>query len=184
MARNNNNNQVPDPFHLDPLIHAAIANGQNRNRREGQESNADEQGRPRHEISQPARNEQAQIQNNEADSKDGHPTSSFTHTSQRQETQYENNHEQVDIPEDADPTTVLLLAALKKINRLIQQQSERIDKLERKRRSRSPLWRHYRSRSSSSSRSPPRRHRRRSPSSSRSPPKRYRRRRSNSRSPR
>ncbi|XP_058777898.1 uncharacterized protein LOC131652136 [Vicia villosa] len=79
---------------------------------------------------------------------------------------------------------LVLLEALKKTNRLIQQQSERIDKLERKLRSRSPPRRRHRSRSSSSSRSPPRRHRRRSPSSSRSPPKRYCRRRSDSRSPR
>ncbi|XP_058761485.1 uncharacterized protein LOC131634877 [Vicia villosa] len=209
MAGNNNNtNQTPDPFHLDPLIHGTTAEGQNRHRREGQQPPADGQGRPRHEIPQPGRNEQAQNnrgeqaqnnrneqpqvhnrpeqarnQNNEADSKDGQPASSFTHTSQRQRTQYEDDQEEVDAPEDTESTTVLLLAEIKKTNRLIQQQSEQIDRLERKRRSRSPPRRRHRSRSPSSSRSPPKRHRRRSPSFSRSPPRRYRRRRSYSRSP-
>ncbi|XP_058753211.1 uncharacterized protein LOC131626413 [Vicia villosa] len=208
MAANNNNRGNPDPFHLNPLIHGTTVEGQNRHRREGQQPLAGGQRRPSHEISQPSRNEQAQndmneqaqndrneqaqnnrnelaqIQNNEADSRDGRPASSFTHTSQRRGTRYEDDQEQVGVPEDSDPTAILVLAALKKTNRLIQQQSEWIDRLERNPRSRSPPRRHCRSRSSSSSRSPSRRYRRRSPSSSRSPPKRYRRQRSYSRSPR
>ncbi|XP_058746528.1 uncharacterized protein LOC131619454 [Vicia villosa] len=219
MAGNNNNNRNPDPFHLDPLINATSADGQNRHWREGQHPAADGHGRARHEISQAPKNEQTQAQNNrdeqaqnnrneqsqthnrneqcqvhnrteqtqaqnnEADSRDGKPASSFTHTSQRRRTQYEDDQEEVDVPEDAESTAVLLLDTLKQTNRLIQQQSDWIDMLERKRRSRSPLRRHYRSRSPSSSRSPPRRRRRRSPSSSHSPPKRSRRQRSYSRSP-
>ncbi|XP_058751777.1 uncharacterized protein LOC131624875 [Vicia villosa] len=96
---------------------------------------------------------------------------------------HEEEEEHINIPEGADPTTALLLKELRKTNNLLRLQDDRIHELERKRRYRSPPRRRYRSRSYSSSRSPPRRHRRRSPSSSRSPPRRYRRRRSYSRSP-
>ncbi|XP_058765193.1 uncharacterized protein LOC131638640 [Vicia villosa] len=207
MAGNDNNVNVPnpDPFHMDNLIQGSTSEGTSRHRREGQQHTADGKGRPRHETSQPNRrqqpqnveqaqnggneqpqphNEPEQAQNlNETNARDGQVASSFTHTSDRRRVQYEDDQEQVDIPEEADSTTVLLLKELQKTNRLIRLQGDRIDELERKRRYRSPPRRHYRSRSYSSSRSPPRRYRRRSPSSPRSPPKRYRRRRSYSRSP-
>ncbi|XP_058768113.1 uncharacterized protein LOC131641828 [Vicia villosa] len=202
MAGNNNNVNVrnPDPFHLDNLIQGSAPKGTNRHRREGQQHTADGQGRSRHETSQPNRrqqpqnveqvqnggNEQPQPQNgpeqaqnlNETDARDGQVASLFTHTSERRRVQYEDEQEQVDIPEEADSTTVLLLKELQKTNRLIRLQGDRIDELERKRRYRSPPRRYYRSRSYSSSRSPPGRYHRRSPSSSRSPPKRYHRQRS------
>ncbi|XP_058783691.1 uncharacterized protein LOC131658413 [Vicia villosa] len=120
---------------------------------------------------------------NETDARDGHTASSFTHTSDRRRVRHEEEEEQINIPEGADPTTVLLLKELQKTNSLLRIQDDRIHELERKRRHSSPPRRHYRSRSYSSSRSPPRRHRRRSPSSSCSPPRRYHRRRSYSRSP-
>ncbi|XP_058776785.1 uncharacterized protein LOC131651136 [Vicia villosa] len=120
---------------------------------------------------------------NETDARDGHAASSFTHTSDRRRTRHVEEEEPLNIPEDADPVTVLLLKELQKTNSLLRLQDDRIHELERKRRYRSPPRRHYQSRSYSSSRSPLRRHRRRSPSSSRSPPRRHRRRRSYSRSP-
>ncbi|XP_058726303.1 uncharacterized protein LOC131597635 [Vicia villosa] len=206
---NNNNNNVnvpnPDPFQLDPLINGSAPEGTNRHRREGRQHTADGHGRQRHETSQPNRrqqpqnpeqalndgNEQPQFQNgpeqvqnlNETDARDGQVASSFTHTSETRRVQYEDDQEQVDVPEESNSTTVLLLKELQKTNRLIRLQGDHIDELERKRRYRSPSRRHYRSRSYSSSRSPPRRYRRCSPSSSRSPPRRYRRQRSYSRSP-
>ncbi|XP_058728676.1 uncharacterized protein LOC131600515 [Vicia villosa] len=190
MAGNNNNTNVPkpDPFHLQQLIEGSTPEGTNRPRREGQQHTADGQRGQRHEASQSNRRQQLQnveqVQNlNETNARDGQFASSFTHTSERRRVHYEDNQEQDDIPEEADPTTILLLKELQKTNRLLRLQGDRIHELERKRRYRSPSRRHYRSRSYSSSRSPPRRYHRRSPSSSRSPPKRYRRQRSYSRSP-
>ncbi|XP_058760610.1 uncharacterized protein LOC131633950 [Vicia villosa] len=136
----------------------------------------DEQARPHNGPEQPQNG-------NETDARDGHVASSFTHTSDRRRVRHEEEEEQINIPEGADPTTALLLKELQKTNTLLHLQDDRIHELERKRRYRSPPRRRYRSRSYSSSRSPPRRHRRRSPSSSRSPPRRYHRRRSYSRSP-
>ncbi|XP_058783506.1 uncharacterized protein LOC131658197 [Vicia villosa] len=189
----------------DQLIEGSTPEGTNRHRREGQQHTADGKRGQRHETSQPNRrqqlqtveqvrnggNEQPQPQNgpeqahnlNETDARDGQVASSFTRTYERRRVHHEDDQERVDIPEDADPTTVLLLKELQKTNRLIQLQGDRIHELERKRRYRSPSRRHHRSRSYSSSPSPPRMHRRRSPSSSRSPPKRYHRQRSYSRSP-
>ncbi|XP_058758146.1 uncharacterized protein LOC131631339 [Vicia villosa] len=207
MAGNNNYTNVPnpDPFHLQQIIEGSTPEGTNRHRREGQQHAADGQKGQRHEASQPSRrqqlqtvehvqnggNEQPQPQNgpeqtqnlNETDARDGQVASSFTHTSERRRVHHEDDQERVDIPEDADPTTVLLVKELQKTNRLIQLQGDRIHELERKGQYRSPSRRYYQSRSYSSSRSPPRRHRRRSPSSSRSPPKRHHRQRSYSRSP-
>ncbi|XP_058748413.1 pre-mRNA-splicing factor CWC22-like [Vicia villosa] len=141
------------------------------------QNGGNEQPQPHNGLEQP--------QNlNETDARDGQVASSFTHTSERRRVHHEDDQDQVDIPEEADPTTVLLLKELQKTNRLIRLQGDRIHELERKRRYRPPSRRHYRSRSYSSSRSPPRRYRRRSPSSSRSPPRRYHRQRSYSRSPR
>ncbi|XP_058776108.1 uncharacterized protein LOC131650413 [Vicia villosa] len=136
----------------------------------------DEQTRPHNGPEQPQNG-------NETDARDVHVASSFTHTSDRRRVRHEEEDEQVNIPEGADPTTALLFKELQKTNSLLRLQDDRIHELERKRRYRSPPRRRYRSRSYSSSRSPPRRHRRRSPSSSRSPPRRYHRRRSYSRSP-
>ncbi|XP_058757589.1 uncharacterized protein LOC131630862 [Vicia villosa] len=207
MAGNNNNTNVPnpDPFHLQHLIKGSTPEGTNRHRREGQQHTADGLRGQRHEASQPSRrqqlqtveqvqnsgNEQPQPQNgpeqpqnlNETDARDGQVASSFTHTSERRRVHHEDDQDQVDTPEEADPTTVLLLKELQKTNRLIRLQGDHIHELERKRRYRSPSRRHYRPRSYSSSRSPPRRYRWRSPSSSRSPPRRYHRQRSYSRSP-
>ncbi|XP_058732635.1 uncharacterized protein LOC131604192 [Vicia villosa] len=126
--------------------------------------------------------EQSQNEN-ETDARDGHVASSFTHTSDKRRVRNEDEEEQINIPEDADPTALLLLIELQRTNRLIRQQGDRIHELERKRRYRSPPRRRHRSRSYSSSRLPPRRYRKRSPSSSRSPPRRNRRQRSYSRSP-
>ncbi|XP_058721966.1 uncharacterized protein LOC131593479 [Vicia villosa] len=120
---------------------------------------------------------------NEADTRDGQPASSFTHTSERRRARHGEEEEPLNIPEDADPITVRLLKEIQLTNSLLRIQDDRIHELERQRRRRSPPRKHYRSRSYSSSRSPPRRYRRRSPSSSRSPPRRYRRRRTRSRSP-
>ncbi|XP_058726676.1 uncharacterized protein LOC131598048 [Vicia villosa] len=116
---------------------------------------------------------------NEADTRDGQAASSFTHTSERRRARHGEEEEPLNIPEDADPITVRLLKEIQMTNSLLRIQDDRIHELERQRRRR----KHYRSRSYSSSRSPPRRYRRRSPSSSRSPPRRYRRRRTRSRSP-
>ncbi|XP_058732713.1 uncharacterized protein LOC131604277 [Vicia villosa] len=120
---------------------------------------------------------------NETDARDGHAASSFTHTSERRRVHSQDEDEQINILEGADPTAILLLKELQRTNRLIRQQGDRIHEMERKRRYRSPPRRRHRSRSYSSSRSPPRRYRKRSPSSSRSPPKRNRCQRSYSRSP-
>ncbi|XP_058768388.1 uncharacterized protein LOC131642118 [Vicia villosa] len=186
------------------LIEGSTPEGTNRHRREGQQHTADGQRGQRHETSQLNRrqqlqnieqvqnggNEQPQPENgpeqaqnlNETDARDGQFASSFTHTSERRRVHHEDDQEQDDIPEEADSTTVLLLKELQKTNCLLRLQGDRIHELERKRRYRFPSRRHYRSRSYSSSRSPPRRYRRRSPSSSCSPPKSYRRQRSYSRS--
>ncbi|XP_058742150.1 uncharacterized protein LOC131614603 [Vicia villosa] len=136
----------------------------------------DEQARPHNGLEQP-QNE------NETDARDGHAASSFTHTSDRRRVRSKDEEEQINIPEGADPTAIFLLKELQRTNRLIRQQGDRIHELERKRRYRSPPRRRHRSRSYSSSRSPPRRYRKRSSSSSRSPPRRSRRQRSYSRSP-
>src|SRR3954467_6898393 len=130
------------------------------------------------------RTEEEQLQIvQETDTRDGQPASSFTHTSDRRRSRSLEQEEQINVPEGADPTTILLLKELQKTNRLISLQGDRIHDLERRRRYRSPQRRRHRSRSYSSSRSPPRRNRKRSPSRSRSPPRRNRRQRSYSRSP-
>ncbi|XP_058726067.1 uncharacterized protein LOC131597382 [Vicia villosa] len=136
----------------------------------------DEQTRPQTEP------EQLQIVN-ETDPRDGHAASSFTHTSDRRGGRSQDEEEQINIPEGADPTAIILLRELQRTNRLIRQQGDHIHELERKRRYCSPPRRRHRSRSYSSPRSPPRRNRKRSPSPSRSPPRRNRRQWSYSRSP-
>ncbi|XP_058741844.1 uncharacterized protein LOC131614246 [Vicia villosa] len=144
---------------------------------EGQVQNGEDgQTRPQTEP------EQLQIVN-ETDTRDRQPASSFTHTSDRRRSRSPDEEEQINIPEGADPTAILLLKELQRTNRLIRLQGDRIHDLERKRRYRSPQRRRHRSRSYSSSRSPPRRNRKRSPSRSRSPSRRNRRQRSYSRSP-
>ncbi|XP_058741740.1 uncharacterized protein LOC131614131 [Vicia villosa] len=120
----------------------------------------DEQARPQNGPEQP-QNE------NETDARDGHVASLFTHTSDKRRVRNEDEEEQINIPEDADPTTLLLLKELQRTNHLIRQQGDRIHELERKRRYRSPPRIRHRSRSYSSSRSPPRRYRKRSSSLSR-----------------
>ncbi|XP_058775973.1 uncharacterized protein LOC131650274 [Vicia villosa] len=215
----NNNIPSPDPFVLEQLIEDSSREVTNRNR---QERALAGQRRPRHETSQPQRQQiqhiqhvhglqqvqnveqthpEGQVQNgedgqtrpqtepeqlqvvNETDTRDGQPASSFTHTSGRRRSRSPDEEEQINIPEGADPTAVLLLKELQKTNRLIRLQGDRIHDLERKRRYRSLQRRRHRSRSYSSSRSPPRRNRKRSPSRSRSPSRRNRRQRSYSRSP-
>src|SRR3954468_19796023 len=131
---------------------------------EGQAQNGEDgQTQPR------TKQEQLQIVN-ETDTRDGQPASSFTHTSDRRRSRSPEEEEQINIPEGADPTAILLLKELQKTNRLIRMQGDRIHDVERRRRYRSPQRRRHRSRSYSSSRSPPRRNRKRSPSRSRSPP--------------
>ncbi|XP_058746082.1 uncharacterized protein LOC131618952 [Vicia villosa] len=60
MADNNNNIPNPDPFLLQQLIEESTREGTNRHRREGQQHTPVAQRRPRHETSQPRRQ---QIQN-------------------------------------------------------------------------------------------------------------------------
>ncbi|XP_058757971.1 uncharacterized protein LOC131631207 [Vicia villosa] len=215
------NNNIPshDPFVLEQLIEDFSREVTNRRR---QERALAGQRRPRHETSQPQRQQiqhiqhvhglqqvqnveqthpEGQVQNgedgqtrpqtepeqlqvvNETDTRDGQPASSFTHTSGRRRSRSPDEEEQINIPEGADPTAILLLKELQKTNRLIRLQGDRIHDLERKRRYRSPQRRRHRSRSYSSSRSPPRRNRKRNPSRSRSPSRRNRRQRSYSLSP-
>ncbi|XP_058733451.1 uncharacterized protein LOC131605069 [Vicia villosa] len=118
----------------------------------------------------------------ETDHRDGQTASSSTRSRERPRTHHRQTRDATDAHGETDPSTLVILKELQRTNRLIRLQGERIEKLEKRHRHRSPPRRHRRSRSSSS-RSPPRRTRRRSPSSSRSPPKRSRRQRSYSRSP-
>ncbi|XP_058741460.1 uncharacterized protein LOC131613841 [Vicia villosa] len=218
----NNNIPSPDPFLLEQLIEDSTREVTNRRRQEGSQRALAGQRRPRHETSQPQRQQIQNIQHvhglqqvqnveqthpeghvqngedgqtrpqtepeqlqivNETDSRDGQAASSFTRTSDRRRSRSPDEEEQINIPEGADPTAIILLKELQRTNRLIRQQGDRIHELERKRRYRSPQRRRHRSRSYSSSRSPPRRNRKRSPSRSRSPARRNRRQRSYSRSP-
>lgn len=100
--------------------------------------------------------------NDEADSRDGLPVSSFMQASHRNVGQQESHYEHVDvpIPVNADPTTAILLTAINQTNRLLHQHGQRINKLEKRQQSRSPQRRRHRSRSTSRSRSPRRRCRR------------------------
>ncbi|XP_058766453.1 uncharacterized protein LOC131640059 [Vicia villosa] len=113
----------------------------------------------------------------ETDPRDGQTASSSTRSLERPRTHHGQTRDATDARGGTDPATLVILKELQRTNRLIRLQGERIEKLEKRHRHRSPPRRHRRSRSSSS-RSPPRRTRRRSPSSSRSPPKRSRRQRS------
>ncbi|XP_058741638.1 uncharacterized protein LOC131614025 [Vicia villosa] len=204
----NNNTPSPDPFVLEQLIEDSSRELTNRRRQErafaGQRQQI-QHIQHVHDLQQVQNVEQThpegQVQNgedgqtrpqtepdqlqvvNETDTRDGQPASSFTHTSGRRRSRSPDEEEQINIPEGADPTAILLLKELQKPNRLIRQQGDRIHDLERKRRYRSPQRRRHRSRSYSSSRSAPRRSRKRSPSRSRSPSRRNRRQRSYSRSP-
>ncbi|XP_058746150.1 uncharacterized protein LOC131618997 [Vicia villosa] len=204
----NNNTPSPDPFVLEQLIEDSSRELTNRRRQErvftGQRQQI-QHIQHVHGLQQVQNVEQAhpegQVQNgedgqtrpqtepdqlqvvNETDTRDGQHASSFTHTSDRRRSRSRDEEEQINVPEGADPTAILLLKELQKTNRLIRQQGDRIHDLERNRRYRSPRRRRHRSRSYSSSRSPPRRSRKRSPSRSRSPSRRNRRQRSYSRSP-
>src|SRR4051812_20240507 len=141
------NNNIPssDPFVLEQLIEDSSREVTNRRR---QERALAGQRAPRHETSQPQRQQiqdiqrvhvlqqvqnveqthpEGQVQNgedgqtrpqtepeqlqivNETDPRDGQPASSFTHTSDRRRSRSPEEEEQINIPEGADPTAILLL---------------------------------------------------------------------------
>ncbi|XP_058749147.1 uncharacterized protein LOC131622115 [Vicia villosa] len=158
------------------------------------QNNRTEHPQPHNNEEEPARNnrtpEQLQTHSgqqlirvqHETDHRDGQTATSSTRSPERPRARHEHHRDADDARGEADTTALLLLKELQRTNRLIRDQGERIERLEKRQRYRSPPRRRHRSRSSSS-RSPPRRTRRRSPSSLRSPPKRSRRQRSFSRSP-
>ncbi|XP_058766513.1 uncharacterized protein LOC131640126 [Vicia villosa] len=187
MAGNNNNTVLvptPDPFRLTEMIEESnLAQNDEAEQLQPQNNGEETARNDRNAELIPTQLEQPQTRvRHETDHRDGQTASSSTRSLERPRTHHRQTRDATDARGETDPSTLVILKELQRTNRLIRLQGERIEKLEKRHRHRSPPRRHRRSRSSSS-RSPPRRTRRRSPSSSRSPPKRSRRQRSYSRSP-